>query len=74
MRRKEILYDEIFTEYEGELFLHGEVTYEELDMTGRNPKLPQMVNANVNLDLTLFEEQSDEFTQELTALLQKYSV
>lgn len=74
MQSKEILYDEIYTDYKGMKFYHGKVTYEELDMTGRDPNLSQIVKANVNLNLALFEEQSNEFIQELTALIQKYSV
>ena len=74
MQSKEVLYDEIFTDYKGMLFSHGKVTYKKLDMTGRDPNLPQMVKASIDLKLALFEEQSNEFIQELTALIQKYSV
>ena len=74
MQSKEMLYDEIYTDYKGMRLYHGKITYEKLDITRHVPNLSQMVRANVNLDLALIEEQNNEFIQELTALIQKYSV
>lgn len=66
MKTKEILYDEIITEYNGQLFNHGEVVYTDMR--------PRVTKVEVNFGIAVMKENCDNFTKELTELVQKYSV
>lgn len=66
MKRKEILYDEIITEYNGELFNHGEIVYRDMR--------PRITEVKVNFRIAVMKENCDNFAKELTELVQKYSV
>ena len=80
MKNKEILYDDIITEHNGELFKHGEVTYSEayypiehakiIFGTGEEKWLP----LNVNLRFVIAENNRDEFIKSLTELVDKYAL
>ena len=70
MKTKEILYDEIITEYNGELFNHGEVIYRDM----QRKDVPGLTEVKVNFRIAAMRENCDNFAKELTGLVQKYSI
>ncbi len=70
MKTKEILYDEIITEYNGELFKQGEIVYRDM----QREDAPGLTEVKVNFRIATMRECCDEFAKELTELVQKYSV
>ena len=70
MKTKEILLDDIITEYNGELFKHGEVKYEILD----RDDIPGLTKTQVDFGMVIRKEDSDNFIKALTELVKKYSI
>lgn len=70
MKTKEILYDEIITEYNGELFKQGEIVYRDM----QREDIPGLTEVKVNFRIAAMRESCDDFAKELTELVQKYSV
>lgn len=72
MKTKEILYDTIVTKYNGTTYTHGEITYSNIPPL-KHDEL-ELVSAQVVFSLAINKKDSDNFTNELTELVQKYSV
>lgn len=70
MKTKEILYDEIITEYNGELFKQGEIVYRDM----QREDIPGLTEVKVNFRIAAMRESCDDFAKELTELVQKYAV
>ena len=71
MKRKEVLYDEIITEYNGEKFKHGEV------ICNKMPQLEtdevELLSLHIDLGFVIAEKDNDDFVKSLTELVAKYS-
>ena len=71
MKRKEILYDEIITEYNGQSFKQGEVRYNKIPQLKSDEA--KLLSLHVDLNLAIEEKDSDNFVKELTELVTKYA-
>lgn len=71
MKRKEILYDTIVTEYNGTPYTHGEIVYQDIPLHKNDE--PELVSTHVTLNMAIIKKDSDVFVKELTEFVQKYS-
>lgn len=69
MKSREVLYDEIITEYAGTNFTHGEVRYLNL----RNDGDEKYLSSVIDCKLCIKEVEKDSFIKELSILIEKYA-
>lgn len=70
MKTKEILYDEITTEYNGEFFNHGKIEYKDIQREDKS----ELTRVEVDFRMATMKENYRDFAKELNELVQKYAV
>lgn len=69
MKTKEILYDEIITEYNGQPFKQGEIRYRFLN----REDVPGLTRVEGDLNMAIMKDDIDDFIKDLTKVVSKYA-
>lgn len=70
MKTKEILYDEITTEYNGEFFNHGKIEYKDIQREDKS----ELTRVEVDFRMAIMKDNYSNFAKELNELVQKYAM